>query len=115
MSFYTFDQNNSGGEFIIDRQAGIAPYVIIEADSPKEANEKAEEIGLYFDGGGDCPCCGNRWSEVSSYDGKESPKVYGQPADNYKTNLRWGPTGYEIAVHYKDGRVDSFGVKGPGE
>ena len=43
--FYTFRQNNSGGDFI-----GPAITVIIEATSPAEANTLAEHNGLYFDG-----------------------------------------------------------------
>lgn len=46
--FYTYNQNNSGGFFKITKK--IKHYVIIEADSAKEANKKAEHIGIYFDG-----------------------------------------------------------------
>lgn len=44
--FYIFDQNNSGGYW--DKVLGYV--VIIEAETPEKANEKAEEIGIYFDG-----------------------------------------------------------------
>lgn len=46
--FYTYRQNNSGGSFKITKK--IKHFVIIEADSAKEANKKAEHIGIYFDG-----------------------------------------------------------------
>lgn len=46
--FYTYAQNNSYGVFDVD--GNVKHYVIIEADSAKEADEKAESIGLYFDG-----------------------------------------------------------------
>jgi hypothetical protein len=62
--YYEFRQNNSGGHFEESEDVGIT--VIIEACCFAEAKEKAEEIGIYFDGvqkGMDCPCCGDRWSE----------------------------------------------------
>lgn len=45
MSFYTYNQNNSGGVF--DEPA---PYVIVEADDPEEADKRALTVGVYFDG-----------------------------------------------------------------
>lgn len=79
--FFTYDQNNSGGRFDVDDKGGIAEAVIIEADSADEANDRAEGLGLYFngtdDGGPDCPCCGDRWYRVSESDGTDEPKIYG--------------------------------------
>lgn len=66
--YYEFRQNNSGGHFLEDDNVSI--MVIIEACCFAEAKEKAEEIGIYFDGvqkGMDCPCCGDRWSEWSEW------------------------------------------------
>ena len=60
--FYHYSQNNSGGSFDFDKKAGITHHVVIEAESAEAADRKAESIGLYFDGEGDCPCCGERWS-----------------------------------------------------
>ena len=78
MKFYTFSQNNSGGFF-----TGPAEYVIIEAQDAQDANRRAEEAGLYFNGcesGSDCPCCGDRWSEQWSDDyGDAEPMIYGKP------------------------------------
>ncbi len=65
--FYRFRQNNSGGSFKIDKKKGIGTNVFIEASSYEDANERAEEIGLYFygcDKGVDCNCCGDRWSKA---------------------------------------------------
>ena len=61
--FFSFHQNNSGGFFKIDNDKGIDAYVIVEGDTVEEVMDKAEKIGLYFDGDGDCSCCGNRWSK----------------------------------------------------
>lgn len=62
--FYLFDQNNSGGVFI-----DPAIQVYVEADSPEEANERAEYFGVYFDPECemDCRCCGSRWYEASEW------------------------------------------------
>lgn len=60
--WYEFRQNNSGGGFDIDEDVSV--YVLIQATSYVEANNKAEDIGIYFDGcdtGRDCDCCGDRW------------------------------------------------------
>src|SRR4051794_4942961 len=60
-SFFHFRQNNSYGRFDIDLTRGISSDVLIQADDIAEAFERAETMGLYFDGAGDCPCCGDRW------------------------------------------------------
>lgn len=77
--FYTFNQCNSGGSY--DRiQGRVAEYVVVEADSVREANATARSLGIYFDGvaeGIDCECCGDRWSEADEYDGEPVPEVYG--------------------------------------
>lgn len=110
MAFFTFDQNNSGGGFDYDESAGISHVVIIEADSAEDANERAESIGLYFDGAGDCPCCGDRWYEVYG-PGDEVPSVYGTPLEKYKPLYKWIRSGYEVFTHYADGRI--VGTHGP--
>lgn len=61
--WFEFSQNNSFGEWDHDPDTGIGYEVWIEATGPEHANERAEQIGLYFDGS-DCPCCGNRWHET---------------------------------------------------
>ena len=68
--FYTFSQNNSGGSFVNSDLEGISEYVIIEAMDAQTANDKAENIGLYFNGcndGIDCSCCGDRWHDSPDY------------------------------------------------
>lgn len=115
--FYEFSQNNSGGVFDVDTERGISHFVIVEADSIEEANEKAERIGLYFDSSraNDCSCCGSRWHELGDWDDPDTvPSYYGKPISespwiNAETSNKWiieeVPEGY---VHYKDGRVEGF-------
>lgn len=113
MSFYHYSQNNSGGGFDVDHERGLSHHVIVEAESPAEATLRAERIGLYFDGYGDCPCCGDRWYETSH--GDPQPSVYGEPVEiggGFNEDMgfiKWidGPEGY---VHFADGRVEAFGV-----
>lgn len=79
MAFYAYRQNNSGGSFDYDRNAGISVFVVVEAEAPNVARERAVNIGLYFDGvdnGYDCSCCGDRWYEPWNNDGMEQPGVY---------------------------------------
>lgn len=80
--FYTFIQNNSGGHFHHDPKEGIGARVIIEAQNAAHALDRAERIGLYFNGcqdGRDCSCCGDRWSGyLDDSDGTDEPEIYGE-------------------------------------
>ncbi|MEV8022530.1 hypothetical protein AB0O76_40810 [Streptomyces sp. NPDC086554] len=111
MPFFTFNQNNSGGGFDYDESAGISHFVIIEADSPKDAIDRAEEIGLYFDGDNDCSCCGNRWSDyLDDDDAEDFPAIYGSPASehlDHEFSMKW-IDGYEGFIHYKDGVTEGI-------
>jgi hypothetical protein len=112
--FWTFNQDNSGGGFDYDPERGISHFVIVEAPDSKAANKRAEAIGLYFDGQGDCPCCGNRWSEIYEWEkGDEVPSIWGKSivdAKNYKQLNDFGKwiDGFEVFVHYADGKVQGF-------
>jgi hypothetical protein len=60
--FFCFDQNNSGGSFVVDEK--LTHRVIVEADDEDEASDIGERLGVYFNGcedGYDCDCCGDRW------------------------------------------------------
>jgi hypothetical protein len=105
--FYHYPQNNSGGSFSFNKEFGVTHHVIIEADSAKEADDRGEEIGLYFDGRGDCPCCGSRWDRAWEGDGEDEPLVY-STRPSQLTGLKWMEPGHEVAVHYKDGRLEWF-------
>ena len=110
--FYTFKQNNSGGSWSFDEKNGITIYVIIEAPNHYEANRKAEEIGLYFDGvdkGMDCPCCGDRWYKADSLDGDNKPKIYNtiiksQFLPYFVTS--WLVHGKEGIIHFSNGKKE---------
>lgn len=85
LKWFEFDQNNSGGSFVVDDK--VCHRLFIEAESFDDAVEKAEELGCYWygvDKGMDCPCCGDRWSKWSD-----------DPIDieKYKTE------GYKVGVY----------------
>lgn len=107
--FFTYNQNNSGGVFDINKEKGIGEYVIVEAMNSNDADARAESIGLYFNGvedGMDCDCCGDRWH--SQYDeGSEEPLIYGQSPEDYKNGDNWSKN-KTIAVHYLDGSVKCY-------
>lgn len=106
--FYCFNQNNSGGWFKQDDQ--IAHYMFIEADSADEANERAESVGIYFDGcsdGRDCDCCGDRWSRAWRDEGEAEPLIYKTPVAQYED--MWTPEGKAYAyVYHKDGTKEAY-------
>lgn len=110
--FYTFEQNNPGGVFMISHR--VAPYVIIEAQDAESANDRAENIaGIYFNGCDediDCNCCGDRWYKVCEDDAYETPTVYGTPVGEL-TGFKWAQPGEPYAhVYYMDGSKETFYV-----
>ena len=108
--FFTYNQNNSGGSFVFDERRGITHYVIIEAADAREANYRAERIGLYFDGEGDCPCCGDRWYEAWSDDeGDAVPSIYGEPIQDFDFEFKWMGDRPEAFVHFADGHFRGYG------
>ena len=94
--FFTYSQNNTGGSFDFDADNGIGVEVIIEADTPFQADNIAMSKGIYFGGatyGADCDCCGDRWYRA----------IWG---DNDITvdHSTWG----DSYIHYRDGSVIKF-------
>lgn len=98
--YYTYRQNNSGGSFYVNDKVSI--YVIIQALSARDANHRAEDIGIYFDGcnqGMDCPCCGDRWGDMyNEEDGTVEPEIYGSDPRNHET--RWVAEGEVFCYIY---------------
>lgn len=102
LKWYEYSQNNSGGSFVHDPEAGIGYAVWVQARNYEEANRRAEGVGLYFDGEGDCRCCGDRWSDKWGEEGQtEEPSVYaGRFFGADENGLRWGLPTY---AHRYDG------------
>lgn len=110
--FFTFPQNNSGGSFHYDFFAGIGRYVIVEAIDQEHATTRAQQIGLYFDGSGDCSCCGYRWSEPWDEEGTEEPEIYGQPVEQYLAQNGWlhNSREHQVFVHRLTGQINAHGA-----
>ena len=76
--FYSFRQNNSGGNF---RELGNGKiHLIVEALSSREANKIALENEIYFNGCDndmDCSCCGDRWYRAEEGEGFDSITMFG--------------------------------------
>ena len=106
--FYTYRQNNSGGNFIVNSDVTVT--VIVEATDTEHADRRAEEFGIYFNGVNDdidCECCGDRWS--SAWEGTETPEVYGQPVESYEARFQFtGSNEPSIYVYYLDGSKKSY-------
>jgi len=113
MPFFEYNQNNSGGGFDSDHDKGISHIVIIEAESARVANVRAEDIGLYFGGYGDCECCGDRWYAAYG-DGDFVPSTFGRPIQDVDfdapLNFKWITDGPEAYVHFTDGKVQGYGL-----
>lgn len=108
--FYCYNQNNSGGKF-----KSPAKYVIIEAISPGDADRRAQEIGLYFNGVEDeidCSCCGDRWDQTYEK-GSEEPEIYDMSIEKYlegnKPNLHKEDGVKTIFIKYFDGTEKTYG------
>jgi len=107
--FYHFRQNNSGGYF-----RDPAVNLLIEATSTDDANSRAERLGAYFGGAGDCPCCGDRWYSLwRDESGTEEPELYGMSVEDYlnQDKFYWGSRDGipEVLVSYMSGREIRYG------
>ncbi len=130
MPFFTYVQNNSYGSFDYDEDAGIAPYVIMEAEDAGWSDVKAKRVGLYFDGcadGVDCECCGDRWYPADAFwkgdESDEVPSIYQTPVSENYVQAPKAPSvhgiraehKYEVFVHYNDGRIEGWSAIPNGE
>jgi len=75
VKFYTYDQNNSGGYFIINN--AVCEYLIIEANNVDEADHIMREIT--YDYSNYCECCGERWQDFWGEKGTDEPMIDGIP------------------------------------
>jgi len=103
--FYTVGQNNSGGYFDHDASKGIGYRICVEADSAEDANKRIESILDSYDQGGDCSCCGPRWSAwFDDDDGCKSPSNYSWSKDENPLTGGWNIPAY---IHYANGTIAS--------
>jgi hypothetical protein len=105
--WYLFRQNNSGGYVVQDKNVDWEVY--IEAPTPRVANARAEDVGIYFNGvkqGRDCSCCGDRWNEVDEYSDAVLDYTEAQDA-RAKFCKRYGnKLGYAWVAHHLNGTIE---------
>lgn len=100
MAFFMWNQNNSGGHFVVDDD--LTWQAVIESDDYQQAEIYALGIGVYYDGvdsGHDCSCCGDRW-----YEGKEldtGGQTLVEHLQEYADNYGWKDP--SVIIHYADG------------
>ena len=97
--WFKFRQNNSFGHFV------GTPLVFINAPNAAQANDIAQQNGIYFNGvadGIDCDCCGDRWFRVCDDDAQAKPSSYGYGG---------GVTVYSHGDKYIDYCGDTHAVK----
>lgn len=103
--FYTFYQNRINGcGYEVDEEEHTSRYVIIEADSADDANQRARQIGMAWDG---------RWPKVGEASSDDTPSVFSEPVGT----LEQPPDRFNIAteldkplitIHYQDGHIETF-------
>jgi hypothetical protein len=117
--FYEFDQNNSGGRFVVDDK--LCHVLLIEATNYKEAIQIAESLGCYWNGvqeGRDCRCCGDRWyppwdesyvdlEELNEPHKKDKRRRYFDGIEQYAQYIanEYGWTKPDVRIYYLDGFV----------
>ena len=107
--FYTINQNNSGGYYIVNEE--VAEFVSVEANSPEEAEDKLNRI--VEDYSEFCECCGERWYvDMYGKKGTEKPMIYDMPYDNC-TDTFWNRG--DIVIYYLDGRVEKVSLRVEGQ
>lgn len=99
LKWYEYSQNNSGGWFDIRPEEGIGASVWVQARNYQEANSRAEAIGLYFDGEGDCSCCGDRWSDKWDESGTtREPYIWASWREDAVFAHRYDGTFYKVTT-----------------
>ena len=97
--FYLYFQNNSGGYYVTNAEFGIGEFIIIEANSENDADDKLFDITSNKDEFVSyCECCGFRWS----YDCEDSSSDW---RNFLSRSFVRSSEGY---VHYLNGSIESI-------
>lgn len=112
IKYYHFSQNNSGGRWKVDDD--FAEDVIITARTVDEANRRAEDVGIYFDGCNsdrDCNCCGDRWYPQYQESESVEPTIHGMSLSEYISDSSSGRA--KIIIHHSDGTRETLTATKP--
>lgn len=101
--FYFFHQRiDEDGSFESDHVAGIGQYLIVEANSAKQAYDNAKLIGIR-----DL----SRWTRIENLSADQQPSLYGDPISGVEyepDEIAHDEIGQALAyIHYLDGRVEA--------
>jgi hypothetical protein len=100
LKWYVFNQNNSGGHFVVNDS--VSEFVFIQACNARHAITLAKD---FLDNSDSCECCGDRWSFwVEDGHGTEQPTIYGKPYTEHFS----GWVEDFARLHYIDGRVEAY-------
>jgi hypothetical protein len=100
MAFFMWSQNNSGGHFVVNEN--LTWRVVIEADTYEQAEQKAFDLGVYYNGcddDRDCSCCGDRWYRGKEWDAKD--QTLEEYLQDYADEYGWESP--SVIIHYADG------------
>jgi nucleoid-associated protein YgaU len=102
LKWFHYNQNNSGGYFILNDQVGSD--VFVQAYSYEEANERIEDV---LEANSEyCDCCGERWQYAwRGEQGDEVPSTYGTSI--YEEYDTYDKNGYAV-LYYMNGLVEKY-------
>jgi hypothetical protein len=114
--WFEWSQNNSGGSFVVDKK--LCHRLFIEAEDEHAAEQKAFELGVYYDGcadGIDCNCCGDRWysPDELTFPLKYSDDITFITVEEYAQHLadKYGWTTPDARLFYANGTVKDIFTK----
>src|SRR5690606_29927234 len=102
MFYFLHQWIDEDGSFESDHEAGIGQYLIVEANSAKQAYDIAKLIGIRDLG---------RWRRIEQLSADDQPTLYGTPISEVEyepDELAHEKIGQPLAyIHYLDGRVET--------
>lgn len=100
LSWFGFDQNNSGGYYRGPK------FIAVQAKDAVEANKRAVESGeIYFNGVYDeidCDCCGDRWYEVEEDEASPEPTRFDERVEPSPSVMWIFSNGAKVGGEEKD-------------
>lgn len=105
--FSCFRQNNSGGYLMLNKEAGIGNWIIIEGLNKEHILQRLEQITEDYSDY--CSCCGERWCDyIDEEDLTDEPTIYGIPVKEYKRKFSQEKS--LAYIHYIDGTIEKVEI-----
>ena len=105
LKWFHFDQNNSGGYFLVNED--VAEDVYIQAENAEHAQDRARAI--FFPYREFCECCGERWTidYIRDEDGYDVPTKYDVDIDEIVAEH----FSKQARLHHLDGNIETVFYK----